>query len=387
MSRYERMPDFSMTILEQKLKDCFLLRPDIQNRVLTSEELTQYIRWMAETQNRPPNMTISDIPIRPENASMSEIAGRMLSNPLDDQVLSQLSSGYSKQSEERYILADHDISVGRMLRYMPSHWHTNSYFEIYYAFSGTCRIHFQNEIIEMKQGTVLIVAPSAIHASPCYSDDSVLVYYMLRSSTFDQVFWNQIPSDSLMAAFFRQALNGQNPSAYIHFETGDDIDIYHLLLQIYHEYHLNEAYQSQLLNALMSTFFILLLRRYEGTARLPRTDDFFWKHEFSAILSYIQTNYATVTQGELAQRFHYSERQIGRIVHSCMGITYHQLILKLRMEKAARLIQLQNASVESVATAVGYSNLCSFYRAFTKFFGCTPGNYMKERTNKNPPME
>ena len=90
---------------------------------------------------------------------------------------------------------------------------------------------------------------------------------------------------------------------------------------------MDNPYQSQLLNALMSTFFILLLRRYEGTARLPRTEDFFWKHEFSAILSYIQANYATVTQAELAQQFHYSERQISRIVQSCMGMTYNQLIL------------------------------------------------------------
>ena len=295
-------------------------------------------------------------------------------------MLSQLSAGYAKQSEERYMLVDHDISVGRMLRYMPSHWHTNSYFEIYYAFSGTCPIYFQNEIIELKKGTVLIVAPSAVHASPCFSDDSVLVYYLVRSSTFDQVFWNQIPSDSLMAAFFRQALNGQHSSSYLHFETGEDEDIHRLLLEIYHEYYRDAPYQTQLLNALMRTFFIRLLRRYEGTARLPRTEDFFWKHEFSAILSYIQVHYATVTLPVLAERFHYSQRQIGRIVHNCMGMTYNQLIMKLRMEKAAGLLRQNSASVNAIAAAVGYSTVSSFYRAFTKYFGCTPGSFIKENT-------
>lgn len=374
----ELMPlsSLPMTILEEMLKDCLAQRPDVRDHILTSDDLTEYIRWMAKTHDRPANISIVDIPLRHSGSRMAEIADKMLDNPTDDQMLSLLSSGYSKQSEERYILAGHDISVGRMLRYMPSHWHTNSYFEIYYAFSGNCPIHFKDEIITLKQGTVLIVAPSAAHASPCFSDDSVLVYYMVRSSTFDQVFWNQIPSDSLMATFFRQALSGQHPSSYLHFETGGDEDIHRLLLQIYHEYYLDNPYQSQLLNALMSTFFILLLRRYEGTARLPRTEDFFWKHEFSAILSHIQANYATVTQAELAQQFHYSERQISRIVQSCMGMTYNQLILKLRMEKAAALLR-QKVSIEAVSNAVGYSTVSSFYRAFIRYYDCKPAEYHK----------
>lgn len=379
MSAFPPLAGLPMTTLEMMLKEYLMQRPDISDHILTSEELTDYIRWLALIHNRPTNLSISDIPVRPQGSRISEIADRMLENPLDDQMLSLISSGITKQSEERYIMVDHDISVGRMLRYMPSHWHTNAYFEIYYAFSGNCPIFFQDEVIELKQGTVLIVAPSAVHASPCFSDDCVLIYYMVRSSTFDQVFWNQIPTDSLMATFFRQALNSQHPSSYLHFETGADADIHQLLLEIYHEYYKDEPYQTQLLNALMSTFFIRLLRGYEGTARLPRTEDFFWKHEFSAILSYIQTNYATVNQSDLAERFHYSERQIGRIVQNCMGMTYNQLILKLRMEKAASLLR-QGVSIEAVSNAVGYSTLSSFYRAFAKYFHCTPVEYHSKST-------
>lgn len=375
MDHDDSLLDLPMTLLEQLLKQCLSQRPDIRDHILSSDELTAYIAWMAQNFRRPTNMTVESIPVRPDNSQMSAIADRLLADPMDDQALAMLSSGYTKQSEERYIVADYDISVSRMLRYMPSHWHTNSYFEIYYAFSGNCPIHFQNEIITLKQGTVLIVAPSAVHASPCYSDDSVLVYYMVRASSFDQVFWNQIPPDSLMASFFRQALSGQHSTAYLRFETGNDADIHRLLLQIYREYHLDAPYKAQLLNSLMSTFFILLLRRYEGTARLPRTEDFFWKHEFSAILSHIQANYATVTQAELAQRFHYSQRQISRIVQSCMGISYNHLILKLRMEKAAAMLR-QSTPINTVSATVGYSTLSSFYRAFTRYYSCTPAEYL-----------
>ena len=61
-----------------------------------------------------------------------------------------------------------------------------------------------------------------------------------------------------------------------------------------------------------------------------------------------------------------------------MGISYNRLILKLRMEKAASLLRQNHASVDAIASAVGYSTVSSFYRAFTKYFGCTPGNYVKK---------
>ncbi len=382
MEESKSLENLPMTLLETLLKGCFQQRPDIQDHILSPEELTAYITWMAHTFGQRAEITADSLPVRPNGPHMSDIANRLLSDPMDDGAIAQLSTGYNKQMEERYFQADYDISVSRMLRYMPAHWHTNNYFEIYYAFSGNCAIHFPNEIIELKKGTLLIVAPTALHASPCYCDDGVLVYYMVRSSTFDHVFWNQLPADSLMATFFRQALSGQHPSSYLHFETGEDADIRRLLLQIHNEYYKEETYKSQLINALMSTFFILLLRRYEGTVRLPRTEEFFWKHEFSAILSHIQANYASVTLSGLSRRFHYSEKQISRIVQGCMGISYNRLILKLRMEKAAGLLRQHSASVEAIAAAVGYSTVSSFYRAFTKYFGCTPGSYLKKAESK-----
>lgn len=371
----DRLTGLPMTVLESKLKEMFLKRPELRERILSSEELMEYIIWMARTHGKDPQIHPDTLPVRPANPRMAAVANKLLEVPRDQAAIAQLASGYGDQREDRYFPADRDISVSRMLRYMPAHWHTNEYFEIYFAFSGDCAIHFQNEVIPLKQGTVLIVAPTALHASPCCCDDGVLVYYMLRSSTFDQVFWNQLPANSLMASFFRRALSGQHPASYLHFETGADPEIRRLLHRIHDEYYADEPYSSALINALMTTFFILLLRRYEGTVRLPRTEDFYWKHQFSAILSHIQTHYAEVTLADLARRFHYSEKQISRIVRDRIGISYNQLILKLRMEKAASLLRQRNISVEAVAAAVGYSTVSSFYRAFTKYFGCTPGNY------------
>ena len=48
---------------------------------------------------------------------------------------------------------------------------------------------------------------------------------MIRSSTFEQVFWNQIPPENLMSTFLRRALGNEQTNSYLHFETGNDTDI------------------------------------------------------------------------------------------------------------------------------------------------------------------
>ncbi len=370
--------DLSMTQVEQMMKYCLSLRPDIQNRIITPDEFNEYLLWLIDNFHNNPDFQyqLQDIVPFFSNSRTRDLIKQVKASPSDPSTLSSLSSGLVNHKEENYMLANQDISAGRMLRYFPSQWHTADYFEIYYALSGECPIYFQDEVITVKPGTVLIVAPSVLRASPCYADDQVLLFFMVRSSTFDHVFWNQLSSDNLMSVFFRQALSGQQPTSYLHFETGGDPEFKDLLLRIYGEHTQPGRYSDQVRNAMMSMFFILLLRHYEGTARLPRTKDFFWKHEFSAILTYIQTNYAIATQEAVAQHFHYSERQIGRIVQNCTGFTFAQLVLKLRMEQAVKLLRQNAAPIDTIAELVGYSTPSSFFRAFSKYYGCTPRAYI-----------
>lgn len=377
--------ELAMTRVEELLKQVMIISSDSQNGVMSAEELTDYLLQITKnyTEGSSVPYPAGDLSVFPNITRMVRVINNLESTSEMAQLPRDLVTHREIITENQEILTNYDISVGRMLRYYPSHWHANDSFEIYYALSGNCPVYFEDEVITVKPGTVLIIAPSVLHASPCYADDSVLLYYLVRSSTFDRVFWNQIPSDNLMSAFFRQALNVHKTNAYLHFETGGDEEISDLMYRMYLEYRNAQRYGAQMLNALMSEFFVLLLRRYEGTARLPRTKDFYWKHEFSAILTYIQSHFASATQAEVAACFHYSDRQIGRIVQNCTGLTYAQLIMKLRMEQAGKLLQQKAASIDTIAAAVGYSTPCSFYRSFSRYYGCTPREYQEQMRNQS----
>lgn len=56
-----------------------------------------------------------------------------------------------------------------------------------------------------------------------------------------------------------------------------------------------------------------------------------------------------------------------------MGVSIKRYIEDLRLDAADFLLQHGAFSAAEVAHAVGYSHLQTFYRAFTRRFGCTPG--------------
>lgn len=377
--RKDDLENLPLSRFEEKLKMYYRMRPDIAGRILNPNELAEYIRWMA-TEYIHSTRGIDYNPGLKLNLQVTEMGMRLLTNPTDQEAREAVFSNFGHQNEQVQFLADHDISLNRMYRYMPTHWHSNEYFEIYYALSDNCSVHFTDEVIHMSAGTVLIIPPTVIHASPCYQDDCILMYFLLRSSTFEHVFWNQLSSENLMSVFFRKALENEQASSYLQFDTNNDVDIKELFYRLNNEYEEHRPYQVQMLNTLMSEFLILLLRRYESTAKLPSTGNLHWKPKFSMIFSYIQKHFATTNLSEIAELFHYSERQISRIVLNCTGQTFSELLLKLRMEKAIAMLRQQNASMELIAATVGYSTLSSFYRAFVKYYGCTPGNYCDSKT-------
>lgn len=342
-----------MTEFEYSLKNYTDSHPEWKDRILTSSELSvflgEYFATRKEFQNK------------------------------EDGRWSWMDSDLRNcQQEKTFIPQKFDISVGRMLRYMPAHWHTNDYFELYYVFTGSCELHFENEVITMGPGTIVLLSPATRHASPCYSDDCVLFYYMIRTSTFNMVFWNNLTDQDLMSAFFRKALNGEGGKSYLHFETREDGGIQSLLYEIYKEYQSGDIYSPQMMNSMMSMFFIRLLRSYKNEVYLPSDASFHWNPCFGEIFSYIQNHYHTVTLKDLAEQFNYSERQLTRIIYAATNRNFSEVLLDLRMHNAAGYLATTSLSAEKIAELVGYGNASSFYRAFGKFHGCSPSEYRRK---------
>ena len=370
----ESLHQLPLTPLEQALKTAYLQRGDIHNSILTAEELGEYYAWMANHHDRSSFSSPSD-QIVIMDGDVGQLGRHLLENPRDVTALTQLTSLYSTSPESNTFSADQDITICRPLRYLPPYWHTSEYFEVYYIFSGSCPVHFEKETVILRPGDVIIVPPFTKTATTFTSDDVVLLDIMIRSSTFRQVFLEQLAPSNLMTIFFTKALSGNANSNYLLFRTGLNSDLEQLLLAIYNASTEKNPYSTRMRNPLMSTFFLHLLKQYEHIAEISSHSSLYWKPEFAEMLIYIQTNYRTVTLEEVSRKFGYSQRQIIRIIRSSTDKTFTQLLTQLRMEKAVTLLKQNNMTIEEIAPEVGYSSLSGFYTAFSNYYNTTPGDW------------
>ena len=80
----------------------------------------------------------------------------------------------------------------------------------------------------------------------------------------------------------------------------------------------------------------------------------------------------------IAEQMLMSSRQFYRKFKEISGMSPSDLIKDYRMEKAARLLQHEEMSIQDVISDVGISSRAYFYKEFTRRFGMTPKNYREQ---------
>ena len=97
------------------------------------------------------------------------------------------------------------------------------------------------------------------------------------------------------------------------------------------------------------------------------------------IMNYIQANYIDVTLDDLAEKFYLSKPYISKYIKEKSGMTFGELVKKIRMKKAKALLKSSNMTVENIALTVGYQNVEHFNRMFKKAYNMTPSQFRNQK--------
>ena len=71
----------------------------------------------------------------------------------------------------------------------------------------------------------------------------------------------------------------------------------------------------------------------------------------------------------------YSPRHMGRKIMEASGGSFSDLLTRIRLQRAAELLQDTHLPVEAVARECGYQTTSGFYKGFIKIYGMAPGEY------------
>ncbi|MFW6225317.1 MAG: helix-turn-helix domain-containing protein, partial [Bacteroidota bacterium] len=89
---------------------------------------------------------------------------------------------------------------------------------------------------------------------------------------------------------------------------------------------------------------------------------------------------SSITLEHVATHCKSTIHDVSRYINEVIGMNFNDFINKKRIEEAKRRLyapEYKHLSNEGIGQSVGFKSKTTFYRAFKKFTGKTPGEYMK----------
>lgn len=257
--------------------------------------------------------------------------------------------------------------------YTPAIPHRHDFFELFYVLEGRCLHQVGGSSALLRTGDLGLIRPDVVHSLDV-SDESIVINVLIRRATFRHYFYSILQGDNLLSNFFMSTLYSRQGIDYLIFHTGGGEILQRSVLRLCSEYFEKEEYYSTLINAIMTSIFVELLRYHMADCDQPR-DQAQTSRVAIRIAQFLQAHAATVTLGDLAAEFHYTPEYTSRLVKQTTGQTFIQLLTRIRLENAERLLRDTALPVTEIAATVGYESSEHFIRTFRRYTGETPSGY------------
>ena len=280
--------------------------------------------------------------------------------------------------EDDIIPIGRDAFVFRHPRYTRPMLHTHNHVEVDFVSRGGCTLHFEDKTRALREGELCIIAPGSRHDIEITEDDTFVFTLMLRTSTFDTVFFSLLTGSDLLADFFRTILHSPAQPNYLLFYLEDLEWVRIIFRNALMECYKSDLYANNACTSWINLLFTTVLRNYSRSLQFY---DYTMGTDFSLVLQYIQHNYQTVTLSSLASFFHYSEPHLCTLIRKNTGHSFTELIKRLRMNRAVSLLQNTDMKVSEIAENVGYHSADHFSRVFRGTYMVSPAEYRKRHNS------
>ena len=96
-------------------------------------------------------------------------------------------------------------------------------------------------------------------------------------------------------------------------------------------------------------------------------------------LEYMQGNYnSVITLEDVSREVYASPVHFERVFKSSTGLTPHQYLIKIRLQKAKEILKGEDCSIEEVAKRCGFVNTGHFSTTFKRIVGMSPSEFIRK---------
>lgn len=266
-----------------------------------------------------------------------------------------------------------NVTLRKHKRYTPKFNHKHELFQIGFVLRGQHIDTIADKQVVLPAGSLYFIPPETIHSTDV-TEDSLVVYIMIKRSTFDEVFIKLLTASDILSRFFMRNIYNKGKE-FLVFNIGNDIELLELFFSMLVEQSINDKETSRIMENQLSIFFSMINRKYGKNPIVHEqlnVDENLWE-----IITYINEHFRTITRAKLAAHFGLSAAHCSRLIKSITGKTFTVLLQDLRMNHARSMLSQSGMKIYDISYSLGYENQEVFIRSFKKVHGISPVQYRK----------
>ncbi|HMO58073.1 MAG TPA: helix-turn-helix transcriptional regulator [Roseiflexaceae bacterium] len=248
-------------------------------------------------------------------------------------------------------------AVNRAAWYCPPHAH--ACYELLYVHEGCCRITTESGVYTAQPQHLVLFRPYQWH------EEQILTpLYSVACLRFPAEF----------AAEYRVPLpEADEMPTVVPLAQSDRFRV--VLDSMIDEYQRRDGYSAAMIGSYLFQLAVLLRRTLQHESDRMTSSQ---ARELQHLLDQYITS--AVPLRELARHAHMSESHFSHRVKALLGMPPKMYVRERRIERAIELLESTDLPIDEIAATLGYDATTSFFRAFKRVTGRSPGVYRQQRS-------
>lgn len=258
----------------------------------------------------------------------------------------------------------------------PDHFaHFHEYLEMLYLTKGDMNIWLNDKLYEFRQGELIIINSNETHRLASTVKESE--YLVIKFTPKLLCTFQQTPKETQYILPFLAEQSNQ-PRVYCK-EFVENSGIPGLLFDAIKEWNeKTTGYELSLKADVLKTIRCVVgFLSEKGINVKVSSAGSNIQHTISTILEYINENFRSLDEKEVADKFNISYSYFSRSFKQIMNMSFKEYINYLKINEAQKLLLTTPKSITEISMDLGFSSSSHFINVFRKYKDCSPKQYKK----------
>ena len=253
------------------------------------------------------------------------------------------------------------------------HWH--DFMELSYIRKGTGLYEIENKIFNVQEGDIIIVNNIEKHRVT-YQKNSILYETVIHFSP--DFIWSRDNGSFDYNYLSLFMYDGKKFNNKPQLDKESSLIVKGMISELIDEFCSKRPYFELIIKARLLMIIALILRQFKANCV---DDEAFAKKvknikRLEAIINYINENYFNdLSLSRISGEFFMNPSYFSEYFKKNIGISFNEYVTRVRITKSIEMMEGGSQKISTVAFDVGFNSLASFYSAFKKITGFTPGEY------------